>query len=55
MSLTTKLGKPHNPLITWFCEFTKQTKVIASPLTQFLWSPNLVGWQLTFKSSYEIS
>ena len=30
--------KPHKSLITWFCEITKQTKVIISPLPQLLWS-----------------
>ena len=40
------------PLVTWSCEITWQTKIITSPLPQYLWPPNLAEWWLTFRSSY---
>ena len=36
--------KSHDPLITWFCEITRQTETTISPLLECLWPPNLVGW-----------
>ena len=54
MSVATKIGKmvaylevlltmkSHEPLITWSCEITWQTKTAISPLSQCLWPPNLV-------------
>ena len=45
-------AKPHNPLITWFCEIKLK---LLYPLPQLLWLPNLVEWQLTLKGSHEIT
>ena len=33
-----------DPLITWFCKITWQTKTIVSTLPQCPWSPNLLEW-----------
>ena len=35
--------KSHDPLITWSCKITWQTKIIISSLLQWLWPPNVVG------------
>ena len=59
MSMATKLGRvviyyeglspitAHDPLITWLCKITWETKPITSPPTQCLSTPDLVGWWLT--------
>ena len=56
ISKTTKLGrminnldtllpiKSHDPLITWSCDITRQTKTSISPVSACLWPPNLTGW-----------
>ena len=55
-SMTTKLDrmvtyleglltiKPFNALITWYFKVTWKTKIIISPLPEYLWPPNLAGW-----------
>ena len=62
--MTTKLGrlvtyhdgvsplKSHDPLITLFCEITWQIKLIISPLTQCLSTPNLVR---CWRGAYHLS
>ena len=56
MPMNTKLGRVMTylkglPLIkslcssvTWSCDITQQNKNIISPLAQYLWLPNLAGW-----------
>ena len=39
-----QLIKSHDPLITWSCRITWQTKIIISPLTKCLCPPNSAGW-----------
>ena len=63
MLMATKLGgmmtylqgflviKSLDPLITWSCEITEQTKIIASPLRQCLRPPNLAGRGLSLRDS----
>ena len=46
--------KSKNPLITWSCHITWQTKTIISPLLQWPWPPNVVAWWLTLKDSYRL-
>ena len=46
--------KSRGKLITWSCKWsckiTWQTKIIITPLPEWLWSPNLVGWWLTLST-----
>ena len=42
LSFTSK--KSNDPIITWFCEITWQTKTINYPLTQCLWLSVLAQW-----------
>ena len=51
--MVTKLGRMITylygiTLITWSSKTTWQTKIITSSLPQFLWPPNLAGWQPIF-------
>ena len=67
MPVVTKLGRmvtyheglpsiiSHDLLITWSCEIIWQTKSIISPVPQYLWPQNLVGWWLTLRGSYRYS
>ena len=40
------IQKSHDPLITSSYDITWKDKTIISPVSQCLWSPNLVGWWL---------
>ena len=42
----------HDPLITWSCRVTWQTKFNISSLPGFLWPPTLAGWGLIFRDSF---
>ena len=46
------LRKSHDPLITWSCKITWQTKIVIFLLPQRLWLPNLVGRWLTLRGVY---
>ena len=43
--------KPYDHLITWSCKITRHTKIIISPLPQYLWTPNLIRWGHTMRGS----
>ena len=36
--------KSHEPLITWPSEIPRQTETIVTPLSEWLWPPNLAEW-----------
>ena len=43
----------NDPLITWSCKITWQTKVIKSPLTYCLKQQNLAGWWIVLSSFHQ--
>ena len=65
MPMATKLGtmvirleglllKLLDPLITWSCDITWQTRNV-SPLPQWLWPQNLARWWFTMRVFYPLS